>query len=219
MAAPFATGPIPRRQFTITRPTIGQHYDVASRDGQEHLFYIDVSCSFSRSQPDLTVHAGPNTAAPVVAVAHMPKLSGPFKIGVGDPVSHPNAVRWEDMMREGFAGTEHRWAVTLAPELNRALGGGNGGARRKNLVWKRTSSVAADGMRISSLAPRNFKLVDVETGEVLAVFTSERGHSACGVLQVNTHWGPDFDLMVLTTCVATYEKARRRSSGAAAATA
>ena len=119
MAAPFATGPIPRRQFTITRPTIGQHYDVASRDGQEHLFYIDVSCSFSRSQPDLTVHAGPNTAAPVVAVAHMPKLSGPFKIGVGDPVSHPNAVRWEDMMREGFAGTEHRWAVTLAPELNR----------------------------------------------------------------------------------------------------
>ncbi|KAL3965599.1 hypothetical protein ACCO45_002603 [Purpureocillium lilacinum] len=183
MAAPFATGPIPRRQFTITRPTFGQHYDVVSRDGQEHLFYIDVSCSFSRSQPDLTVHAGPNTAAPVVAVAHMPKLSGPFKIGLGDPISHPNAVRWEDMMRR-------------ASPLRRC---------RRN----------------AHLFPRPAQLQARRRGDERgpAVFTSERGHSACGVLQVNTLWGPDFDLMVLTTCVATYEKARRRSSGAAAATA
>lgn len=192
------------RQFKINRSPLNRHYDIHSSDGQ-HLFHVDQS-SFTRNKPDLALHRGPDARAPVVAVSHMPRLSGDFKIGLGDP-EQPGAVCWEDMTKENLMATEHRWAMTLA---------GDPGAR-KHLVWKRTRSVAVDGSSVSFMSPRNYKLLDAGTNEVVAVFTSDRGYKTCGVLQINATWGHDFDLMVFITCVSLYEKARRRAQRAAAA--
>ena len=225
----------PPRQFQVNRTSFTRHYDVSSTDGQQ-AFYIDIS-SFTPSKPDLTVHEGKTSGGNVVAVAHMPKFSGDFKIGLGDPSGRAGdgggagggagglaATRWEDMTKENLRHSEHRWAMTLG--AGNDDGGGRRGQTRREFAWKRTRKVGADGASVSSLSGRNLKLVEVghgggrgaeeDGGKVLAVFTSERGFSSCGVLQINAQLGRDFDVMVVTTCVALYEKARRRRHRAAA---
>lgn len=61
---------------------------------------------------------------------------------------------------------------------------------------------------------RNYKLVDVLTGELVAVFTRERPISKCGTLQIKAEFGERFDTMTILSCLSLYEKARRRDRAA-----
>ncbi|UNI20481.1 hypothetical protein JDV02_006562 [Purpureocillium takamizusanense] len=237
------------RQFQINRTSFTRHYDIYSTtDGQQQqqqAYYIDIS-SFTPGKPDLTVYEGKGGpkgtgGGSVVAVVHMPKLSGDFKIGLGGGGGLAGAAgattRWEDMTKEDVRHSRHRWAMTLGGDGGDESGGGGQRRRRerREFMWKRTRRVAAEGTSVSSLSGRNLKLVEVhgsgggggggsngeeegEREEVLAVFTSDRGFSSCGVLQINSdnNEGRDFEVMVVTTCVALYEKARRRRHRAAA---
>ncbi|KAJ6443179.1 Postreplication repair E3 ubiquitin-protein ligase rad18 [Purpureocillium lavendulum] len=231
------------RQFQVNRTSFARHYTITSTADGQQAFYVDIS-SFTRGKPDLTVHEGDSSRGPIVAVAHMPKFSGDFKIGLGAGGGGDVTTQWEDMTSENLRRSTHRWTMNLGGDGVAGSGSGRGPRRRRAFAWKRTRRVGADGASVSSLSGRNLKLVAVgddshsnsnknknrsnnkddddddndDNGddEVLAVFTSERGFKSCGVLQINASLGRDFDVMVVTTFVALYEKARRRRSAAAA---
>ncbi|GJN72232.1 hypothetical protein PLICBS_006304 [Purpureocillium lilacinum] len=185
-----------QKQFKIGRKNMSGHYDVESTDGR-HLYYVDM-WSLGSGKPDLTMHDGPDNKSPIVAVCHMPALSNSFKMGLGD-LSRLDAMVWEELAKERLTKAGWRWATDL-PDGTRA-----------NLIWKRTKCAAVDGMTVPSMSSRNFKLQDVQTSEVLAVFTSQRTYRTCGVLQVNVDHGHTFELMVLATCLTLYEESRREA--------
>ncbi|KAJ6790354.1 hypothetical protein PWT90_08550 [Aphanocladium album] len=191
------------RQFKINRSSFSRHYTVLAPDGQP-LYYVDQS-AFTRDKANLTLHAGADGSGAVVAVVHLPHLSRDVKIGLGDP-SSPGDITWEEMNRASRDASAHQWSVTLPH-----AGG------KKTFVWKRTHKVSADGMSSSAWTTRDLKLVEVGADEtVVGMFTSKRGWSSCGVLQINADYGTEFDLMATATMLAIYERARKRRAAAAA---
>ncbi|KAI8675255.1 hypothetical protein NCS57_00425900 [Fusarium keratoplasticum] len=188
------------RRFQIDRGAFSKHYDVKSTSG-DASFYVDVS-SFTPGKPDLTVHRGASKIGPVVAACHLPKFSGDLKIGLAGPAG-PDSMAWEDITRESvLKASEYRWQTAI-PDIATS--------ENRILFWKRTHSVGVSGMSPSSLSVRNFKLVDGQTDEILAVFTSDRTLSGCGVLEIRANHGEQFDVSVLISCIGLYEKAKRRS--------
>lgn len=192
------------RVFTVIQKPFRRFYSINSIS-EEPLFYVDVS-SFTRHKPDLTLHAGPTSDAPVAAVCHFPKFSGDLKAGVGDPAAAGDAVRWEEVTRATrVRPSKFRWVTDFARPSSTA------GTSPRALMWKRTAHIGVEGEKVMSWSARNHKLVDEATGELLAVFTSSLSFSRCGKLQINVDYGKDFDALVFITCVGLYEKARRRS--------
>lgn len=211
-----------------------------SHHGKTPLFAVDTSILTPR-KPDVTLHAGPDTSSssPAVSCCFIPSMGRTFRVGVGDVVGAPGAVRWEEMRQASLLSMKHfGWSMDLP------------GGERPELMWKRTSRVAVDGRTTSSLSSRNWKLVKLSSaqeaeevvqtsmnsdgvddeenddkkraaahlpprpkGDVLAVFTAETGLThVCGTLQINVEWGADFDHMVLITLVAIYEQFKRARS-------
>ncbi|KAM0439607.1 hypothetical protein ACHAPT_000699 [Fusarium lateritium] len=193
------------RRFQIDRGAFSKHYDVKPIS-EGSSFYVDVS-SFTPGKPDLTLHRGASKDGPIVASCHLPKFSGDLKIGLAG-LAGPDSMAWEDITRESvLKASEYRWQTAI-PDIATS---GN-----RVLFWKRTHSVGVSGMSPSSLSVRNFKLVDEQTGDILAVFTSDRTLSGCGVLEIRANHGEQFDVSVLISCIGLYEKARRRSQRSSA---
>ena len=197
------------RLFQIGRKSFARHYDAVTTTaaGTSRPFYVEMS-SFTPNKPDLILREGTSDKGAIVAVCHIPALSKSTKIGLGNPDAKPDAVRWEEMNRESLAESAFRWETSFA-------GGGRSG--RRTLVWKRTHSVGVTGQSPSKFTMRNWKLVAAEGGgedDVLAVFTSDRTLSNCGTLEIRAAFGEEFDMMVLITCLALYESARRRKNRA-----
>lgn len=190
------------RRFQIDRGTFSKHYDVRPISG-DASFFVDVS-SFTPGKPDLTLHRGTDKTGPVVAACHLHKSSGDLKIGLAGS-DGPDSMAWEEITRGPILkAPEYRWQPAI-PDIATS--------EDRVLLWKRTRSVGVSGMSPSSLSVRNFKLVDGQTDEILAVFTSDRTLSGCGVLEIRVDHGDNFDVSVLIGCIGLYEKARRRSSG------
>ncbi|EAU31580.1 predicted protein [Aspergillus terreus NIH2624] len=124
-----------------------------------------------------------------------PKFSSVLKVGLGSPQTD-YATQWEDMITEKVGGSEYRWSMNLqtSPDKSR---------KRTQFVWKRTQHVTVDGVSASKLSSRNFKLLD-DSGNIVAVFTSDRTYRKCGKLQVNVDYGQDFDTMVFITCLGLF---------------
>ncbi|KAJ3522779.1 hypothetical protein NM208_g12714 [Fusarium decemcellulare] len=178
--------------------------------GPPRLFQIDRTSFILRrrlvihtGKPDLTLHKGGSTNDPVVAACHLPKFSGGLKFGLASPAG-PDLMNWEELTRQSLLTTsEYRW------ETEHVSG-------PRALLWKRTHSVGVSGSSPSTLSVRNWKLVDEKTGDILAVFTSDRTLSKCGDLEVRANHGEQFDQRVLITCLGLYEKAKRRSRNSGA---
>ncbi|KAJ5678600.1 hypothetical protein N7462_006844 [Penicillium macrosclerotiorum] len=195
------------RLFDIYKPAFRRHYEVKSTDDQ-CLYYGDIS-SFTRNKPDLTLHAGTGDQAPVVAAAKFIKLSGQYKLCLGDPNDMNNA-QWEDMTKDRSLHPRHRFEMTIPSYIVPDQ------SERRAFLWKRTRSVIADGAKPLRLNMRNFKLIDARTEKVVAVFTRERSFSKCGRLQIQENYGENFETMVLISCISLYERLRRRNNSAAA---
>lgn len=198
-AAPPGAAPVAHKRFEIARPPFTHRYDVKSESGNM-AYYVDISV-FTPNTPDLTVHEGPDSKSPIVAVCHMIRFSGHFKIGVGDP-SRADIMHWEDLTKETMGASHYTFSAPVPMAT--------GGSPRRSFSWKRTHSVGVDGMKPASLSNSNHKLVDGETGEILAIFTNVRGFTSGGVLQINVDYGRDFTTLVLVSCLSLYEKSRRR---------
>ncbi|KAE8146727.1 C6 zinc finger domain protein [Aspergillus avenaceus] len=167
------------------------HYDytVTAAD-KRPLYYVDNS-SFTPKKPDLTFHAGPDKIGPVVGVCKFLHFSRHVKLGLGDP-QIVNSVEWEDLICQSYMQNKYRWQMTV-PGIN--------GMERRSFIWKRTHSVAVEGSSATMFSSRNFKLVDEQTGQIVAVFTSNafKSMKKSGKLQITPNYGQQFDLMVLLT--------------------
>ncbi|KAJ5130160.1 uncharacterized protein N7515_006199 [Penicillium bovifimosum] len=195
----------PSRAYNILRPMLHRHYDIKSADDQP-LFYGEVS-EFTPSKPDLILYAGANGQAPVVAVSKFQKMSGSCKLGLGDP-DDINSVKWEDMTREVIYKSRYRIETTIQHQFARTEG------ERRSFLWKRTRSVGVDDSAPSKWTTQNYKLVDEQTEQIVAVFTGTKRPGKVGKLQIRAEYGTDFDRMVLISCLSLCEKARRRRHGA-----
>jgi len=161
------------------------------------LAYIRCS-SFTIGKPDLTYHAGENEEAPITAVCKFINFSRHCKVGLGDP-DQPN-IPWEDLIRHKLT-THYRFEMTLE----------NG--ERRAFVWKRTNSVGIGGESPSKLSARNFKLLDEQTEQLVAVYLNNgtKSWKKSGKFQVNVNYGTVFDTMVFITGLSLLEKERRRA--------
>ncbi|KAJ5992906.1 hypothetical protein N7451_008630 [Penicillium sp. IBT 35674x] len=192
--------------YIIYRKRWKRHYEVKSAAGQ--LLYFGEVSSFKHAKPDLTLHRG-SADAPVVAASKLLKLSGDFKLALGDP-DDVNNVQWEDMTRESWMHQTYRFEVNTSSQSRDTHG------QRRALLWKRTRSVGVDGSS-PSWNSRNFKLVDELSGDLVAVFTSKRSIGQCGRLQIKEEHGQWFDTLVLLSYLSLYERFERHNRQAAAA--
>ncbi|PHH90059.1 hypothetical protein CDD83_4631 [Cordyceps sp. RAO-2017] len=220
------------RLFTIDKPLLKNRFLVrpsgsaGAHDEQTLLVRLRPT---SNKSPLLAMHDGSDAQRPLLAVTYLPLFSAHFKIGLVDDGGGGggagerdgkagfdiDTMRWEDLAVANASGSKHRWSM----DLRRASGYDCGPAvcrsvprrppGRTGFVWKRTRSVAVDGMNISALSQRNWKLVR-DNGEqaVLAVFTSNPAAGRCGRMQINVDYGRDFDTMVLMTWLALYWSGR-----------
>jgi hypothetical protein len=157
------------------------------------------SSSFTIGKPDLTYHAGETDQAPITAVCKFINFSRHSKIGFGDP-NNPNII-WEDLKR--YKLTNHyRMEMTL--DNNEGI--------RKAFVWKRTNHTPIGDDMPAMLSTKNFKLIDEQTEELVAVYVNNgvKSWEKCGKFQINVNYGAQFDVMVLITGLSLLEKERRR---------
>lgn len=193
------------RLYHIYLKPFHRHYEIKSTDDQS-LYYGEVS-SFTLNKPDVTLHAGTSAKDPVLAVSKFLKLSGDFKLGLGDP-KDVNHVQWEDMTKESALHSKYRFEMTVSCQQEPPH------EERRSFLWKRTHHVKVDDATPMMWSARNYKLVDELTGELLAVFTRERSLSKCGTLQIKAGFGKSFDTMATLSCLSLYERARRRDRSA-----
>lgn len=171
-------------------------YNITTADKQQ-LYHVDNS-SFTPKKPDLTVHAGTDNQAPIVAVCKFRHLSRNFRVGLGDP-QNPNQVDWEEVAAHGVVREKYRWQINLPHG-------------RQAFVWKHTHSVGVD-QSFSSLSNRNFKLEDERSGHIVALFSStSMSLKKSGKFQVYANYGREFEVMALLSVLALYEKERRRAA-------
>lgn len=180
--------------YEIAHTTWRHHYDVASNG--RHIYHVDNS-SMKVGKPDLTFHCGPDNNAPIAGTIKFHHFSSDIEIGVGDP-RNPSAVRWERVTREGHMSLKHAFRTTV-----------NG--QQRQFTWKRTKHMGEGRFG-------NMKLVDESTQAVIAVFSSGSAFSRqTGKLEVYADFGPQFQLLVLQSCLALRERIRRTNNSAAAA--
>lgn len=185
------------RIYHIYRPAFRRHYDIKSST-DEPLYYANMS-SFPQNKPELTLHAGPDKTAPIIAASKFLKLSADFKLALGDP-EDLKTTQWEDLVRESSTHSRYRFEMTI-PDAQ-----GNGYGERRGFLWKRTHSVKVENTQPFPLDMRSLKMVDEKTGQVVAVFSRERPLTKCGQLQIRAEYGEDFDTMVLISGLSVFEK-------------
>ncbi|PWY78124.1 hypothetical protein BO94DRAFT_187187 [Aspergillus sclerotioniger CBS 115572] len=192
--------------YQISNTTFRHHYNVATSAGAQ-LYRVENS-PLRPNKPDLTVHAGSDNTGPIVAVCKFLHLSRHLKVGLGDP-STVNLISYEDLLAQDHRHAKYRWQMTMQSAQ---------GYEWQSFLWTRTHSVGVqDDSLTSMLSNRNFKLVEEQTGRVIAVFTSPVwSFNETGQLQMYVNYGREFDLMALTTVLGLYEKARRRRESSAA---
>lgn len=174
-----------RRQLTC--------FDVC--DQQKTLIYNAETHQIS-SSPDVVLRQGPGKDAPIVALARF-RWSRHLKLGLGDPDVSEKDIVWEDMLNvsKGIGHSQYRFEMTIDNQ-------------RRSFLWQRTRDPADGVSGLGKLASCNYKLVDLVTGDTVAVFI-ENWHSLrkLGKLQLTANLGNDWELMVVLAIAALIEKA------------
>ena len=150
-------------------------------------FYI---ATRSLRKPNLIVHLGDGEIDKVVAHCEYPELGTIYKIGLFATLNDKSSITWTKMTSD--------WrfeAVVRVPDITRMSATVSA---KRTFLWKRTP---------------NLTLVDEETGLEAAVvhmvgFSSRK----CYVLEIRERYGAAFDLLVVTSTIAIYEKERKASS-------
>ncbi|RAK77118.1 Zn(II)2Cys6 transcription factor [Aspergillus fijiensis CBS 313.89] len=176
------------RRYKISNTAWRHHYNVKLADDQQ-IYRVRVS-EFRPKKPDLTFHAGMDDSGPIVAVAKFQHFSRGIHIGLGDPQA-PSEMVWEDLTGQSKSHSKYRWEMEVPTST---------GPRRQSFLWKRTHHVGLEGHTWTRLSNRNYKLVDEQSGNILAMFmTNVASYKESGMLQLHVDHGQQFDLMVLAT--------------------
>lgn len=185
------------RVYQIQHKRLHIDYLVTPPNG-EPLLYVENSY-FTPGKPDLTFRRGADNRAPVVSVCKFPRFSRRFKVCLGNPLIS-SSVEWEDLESQSFRPNKFKFHAHVDD---------GSGMKLQSFLWKK------------SLMSRDSHLIDDRTGATVAVFNSASFSSLRKVhtLEIQMNYGRDFELMVLTTGLAVFEKQRRTRAAAAAGAA
>lgn len=168
------------------------------------VFYVDNS-AFTPKKPDVVLFRGSDKqGCPIAGVARWKSMYGKtVDVGIGDPglkMENASSIPWETMTAEKkIKMNDHRFKVP-------------GDTSGKTYMWKRTHHEGVEKEN-NSWSGNNHKLLDADTGEVLATFASNRwkSWSKVGKFTFRQDLGEQWQLTVLLTCLSLVEKGRRRS--------
>lgn len=209
----------------LTRGVVITDVAGSTGNGKKPLYYVEVS-HYKLGKPDVILHAVPSTTpiseeleqaastgetGPVLGVAHLPKLSRHYKVGLGDPATTQD-LSWIEMRNPNIM-YHGEYRMTLPTST---------GAR--SYTWKRTHNAAA-GVEGSGamryMTHNSFQLTDSATGEVIAVYLENKFKSwkKKGKLRIfrdlDATGAPDdqqLKMLVFLSISAILEKARRRAN-------
>lgn len=185
------------------------HLNLRIQDTAGRTLYHVENRQIPLGKPDVTLRAGSEKDGPVLGVCRWSHMySRHFNVGLGDPFTDEKNTTWEEVKTDHIRHPEFKWSV----------GNVSGGGR--TLAWHRIhgDDAAADGdEKTNTMSMKNFKLIDCGSGEVLAVFASNRykswsklGKFTIKVDGVARGWGEKWELMVLLTALGLVEMSRRR---------
>ncbi|OAL72930.1 hypothetical protein A7D00_2703 [Trichophyton violaceum] len=206
------------------------HYKIS--DPQKRpLYHVDNSY-FTPGTPDLSLYRGEDRKGHLAAVCKFVLFSTCSKIGlmpkpqksyydrfsndvfeIGHVSTSAEDMTWEDLTRESRDHSTYRFEMELlvqsmwrGPELG-----------RRAFVWKRTHSMGVESSKPSKLSACNYKLVDEETGKIMAVIANNglKSMNKKGKIELfdtaeYAFAGEQLDIMILMTGIALLEKERRR---------
>lgn len=180
------------REFYVTEEPFGNHYHAITTDleGEERHLFIENS-SVSSDDGDIILRDGTDIDAPAIGSSKFRRRSLNCDVKLDDEED------WRPMRRNSLKGL-----VTPVYSFEAPVDG-----KLSRLVWKKTRSMGT----FSSGYP-NSKLVDVDTQDVLAVFSSDPQSLVTGRLDLYGDFGDSFDRMALLTGLSVREKSRRQST-------
>jgi hypothetical protein len=151
------TAPDAIRTLSFHHPGCKRKNLIINDDGGKTIYYADVSRW--TGAPDIVLHNGETKDHPVAAIARF-RCSRHLRLGVGDPADEP-AMVWEEMKNTNkLAHSRYRLEVTNnEPGIP---------GQRRAVLFQRTRS-KEDGVT-NRLSCMNYKIVDEETGELLAMY-------------------------------------------------
>ncbi|KAJ5677896.1 uncharacterized protein N7477_003529 [Penicillium maclennaniae] len=178
-------------QFQVSEESLGHHYSVVMTDDQggEHHFYIENAPGVSE-KADLTFYDGDDCTGPLIGLSKFPRVTKNCKVRLVDELSTED---WVPVRKKGFMTTKYTFRIPA-------------GHTQGLFTWKKTRSMG----RGSSLYG-NMKLVNEQSHDVLAVFSSDPFSIVTGQLDMYQDHGDSFDRWALITGMAVREKQRRHT--------
>ncbi|PGH19846.1 hypothetical protein AJ80_03763 [Polytolypa hystricis UAMH7299] len=220
--------------FTISRSTPAtEASEIQTKKNKPHhtLLYYVKNSYFTPGAPDLVLHAGPDEKAPIISVCKFVLWSTDTKIGlVADPTAtnptvDESSMVWEDLSRESRDHSKYRCEINISKSpsddgvfsTNDDQGpspSSSSSFERRAFLWKRTHSIGVGTSHPWKISACNFKMVDEQTGEIVAVFANNgfKSLKKKGKLEImKLGYGMQFEVMVLMSALALIERERRRS--------
>lgn len=177
-----------------------------------NLEYSIVVTAWKSKRAGVTLHAGESPTGRVLGVAHF-RWNGQVTLGLGDPVNNPMAVVWEEMKKASVWKNKFTFEFTDIDDhdVDSPLSQDH---RRRRFLWQRTTD-ANDGVVgfAAKFTMRNYRLVDQDTGELIAIFLSGtiKNLKDKGKLRIFRKLSPDLEKFVILSWATILEKIARDS--------
>lgn len=177
--------------FHVSEESLGHHYSVVTTDdqGAKHRFYIENAPSASK-KPDLTFYDGADNTGPLMGLSKFPRITNNCEVRLIDEQSNDH---WVPVTKKGFMSMKYTFEIPV-------------GYKQGPFTWKKTRSMGR-----GSSPYGNMKLIDEQSHDVLAVFSSDPFSLVTGRLDMLQDQGDSFDRWALITGITVREKQRRHT--------
>lgn len=161
--------------------------DMVIQDGETSIYYADVS-EFSRKRPDITLHRG-SQDGPVVAASYY-GFSKKIRLGVG---SDDISMVWTELKRGGsFMSKRYAFEWDGKPYL-----------------LQRATSKDTKVTGLSKMMLTHFKIVEVESGELVALYISHKIGKKKGTMKLKPGLPEELEILFVLAVASWRDKIRR----------
>ena len=161
--------------------------DMIIQDAETPTYYADVS-EFSRNKPDITLHRGGKDGPVVAASWYGPRKK--IRLGVG---SDDISMVWIELKRGG-----HLMSKRYAFEWD-----------GKPYLLQRATSKDTKVTGLSKLMLTHFKVVDVESGELVALYVSHKIGKKKGTMKFKPGLSEELEILFVLGVASWRDKIRR----------
>ncbi|KEF54575.1 uncharacterized protein A1O9_09017 [Exophiala aquamarina CBS 119918] len=200
----------PVKTFVFRRKALRsnmQIFDVGSQ--VETPSYFAAVREWKLNTPDVTLHAGTDATADILGVAHF-RFSRHIMLGLGNPSRDASSVVWEKMQRQTFFKNKWTFEFTDPNACDMPIPSINAPARR-HFIWQRTNNSTLGVKGVGKLSIRNVRLVDQDSGDVVAVFLADNLTSLKrkGELRIFQKLSTELERIIILGCASIAEKMHR----------